>query len=251
MNRIIGIIAGTLAFTPYDLWTDHHRIHHATVGNLDKRGAGDIWTLTVEEYLALSSWKRFVYRGFRNPLIMLGIGGFLMFMIANRIPRKSNTRKQNLNIHLTNLLIAVIATGMILLIGWKTYLFIQLPIMYFASIAGVYLFYLQHQYEDVVWTRNADWNYKNMALEGSSFFKLPGLLRWFTGSIGYHHIHHLGPTIPNYNLVRCHKENPIFQEIKPITFFSSFKSLSIRLWDEKQQRAISFREMRKHYPKGI
>jgi omega-6 fatty acid desaturase (delta-12 desaturase) len=179
---------------------------------------------------------------------MLGIGGFLMFMLGNRFTRKSNTRKQKLNIYLTNIIIAVVAGGMSLLIGWKTYLFIQLPVMYFASMAGVYLFYLQHQYEDVVWSRNADWNYKQMALEGSSFFKLPGLLRWFTGSIGYHHIHHLGPTIPNYNLARCHCENPIFHDVKAITFFKSFKSLSIRLWDEQQRRAISFREMRKSYP---
>ncbi len=250
-NRIIGIIAGTLAFTPYDMWTDKHRIHHATVGNLDKRGAGDVWTLTVEEYQALSGWKRFVYRGFRNPLIMLGIGAFVMFVVANRFPRKSNSRKQNINIHVTNLLIAVIAVGMSLLIGWKAYLFIQLPIMYFASVAGVYLFYLQHQYEDVVWTRNENWNYKEMALNGSSFFKLPGLLRWFTGSIGYHHIHHLGPTIPNYNLRRCHKENPMFQEIKPITFFTSFRSLSIRLWDEQRKQVIGFREMKRLYPEKI
>jgi len=250
-NRAIGIVMGVLAFTPYDRWTDSHRLHHITVGNLDKRGMGDVWTLTVQEYLALSPWKRFVYRTFRNPVVMFGIGAFLMFILANRFTRKGNTLKQKRNIYLTNVIIALIATGMSLLIGWKAYLFIQLPIMYFASIMGVYLFYLQHQYEDVVWARDNEWNYKEMALNGSSFFKLPGLLRWFTGSIGYHHIHHLGPTIPNYNLVKCHKENPIFQEIKPITFFTSFKSLSIRLWDEDRRKVISFREMRKYYPSRI
>jgi omega-6 fatty acid desaturase (delta-12 desaturase) len=247
-NRIIGIIAGILTFTPYDRWTDSHRIHHATVGNLDKRGVGDVWTLTVEEYLALPKWKQTFYRIFRNPVVMLGIGAVLMFLITNRLTRKSNTRKQKLNIYLTNAFILLIAAGMSFLIGWKAYLLIQLPIMYFASVIGVYLFYLQHQYEDVIWSRDAGWNYKEMALHGSSFFKLPGLLRWFTGSIGYHHIHHLGPTIPNYNLARCHDENPLFQEVKPITFFSSFKSLSIRFWDEKYQRAISLREMKRLYP---
>jgi omega-6 fatty acid desaturase (delta-12 desaturase) len=143
------------------------------------------------------------------------------------------------------------AVGLSLLIGWQAYLLIQLSIMYFASIFGVYLFYLQHQYEDVIWTREKDWDYKNMALHGSSFFKLPALLRWFTGSIGYHHIHHLGPTIPNYYLSKCHQENPLFQEVKPVTFFTSFKCLTIRLWDEDLQKVISFREMDKLYPTGI
>lgn len=247
-NRIIGTALGALFFTPYDRWTESHRIHHVTVGNLDKRGTGDVWTLTVQEYMALSPWKRFIYRAFRNPIIMIGIGGFLMFVIGNRFTRKENTRKQKLNLYLTNLIIAGIGVGLSLLIGWKTYLLIQFSIMYFASVIGVYLFYLQHQYEDVVWTRQQDWNYQFMAMHGSSFFKLPVILRWFTGSIGYHHIHHLGPTIPNYNLARCHEENDLFRKIKPITFFTSFKSLSIRLWDEKHQKVVSFREMRKLYP---
>jgi omega-6 fatty acid desaturase (delta-12 desaturase) len=248
LNRFIGIVGGILAFTPYDRWTDSHRIHHATVGNLDKRGVGDVWTLTVKEYLELPRWKRNLYRTFRHPVVMLGIGAFLMFVLSNRLTRRNNTRKQKMNIYMTNVVIVLIATGMSLLIGWKNYLLIQLPVMYFASLAGVYLFYLQHQYEDVVWTRTEDWDYKEMALHGSSFFKLPGLLRWFTGNIGYHHIHHLGPTIPNYNLVRCHNENPMFQEIKPITLFTSFRALSVRLWDEQRQEVISFREMRKYYP---
>jgi omega-6 fatty acid desaturase (delta-12 desaturase) len=247
-NRVIGTALGAFFFTPYDRWTESHRIHHVTVGNLDKRGTGDVWTLTVQEYMALSPWKRFIYRAFRNPIIMIGIGGFLMFVIGNRFTRKGNTRKQKLNVYLTNVIIAAIAVGMSLLIGWKAYLLIQLSTMYLASIMGVYLFYLQHQYEDVVWTRENEWNYQFMALHGSSFFKLPAILRWFTGSIGYHHIHHLGPTIPNYNLARCHEENAMFMEIKPITFFKSFKSLTIRLWDEKYQKVISFREMRKLYP---
>ncbi|MDX9906666.1 MAG: fatty acid desaturase [Bacteroidales bacterium] len=250
MNRIIGMIAGILVFTPYDRWTDSHRTHHATVGNLDKRGIGDVWTLTVDEYLKRSPRDRFVYRVFRNPIIMIGIGGFLMFMLGNRFTRKQNTRKQKQNIYLTNAIIAVIMTGMIWLTGWKAYLMIQLPVMYFASVAGVYLFYLQHQYEEVIWARDAEWNYKEMALHGSSFFKLPGLLRWFTGNIGYHHIHHLGPTIPNYNLVRCHNENPVFQEVRSINFFRSLRSLSVRLWDEERKKIITFRQLRRYYPAG-
>jgi omega-6 fatty acid desaturase (delta-12 desaturase) len=140
--------------------------------------------------------------------------------------------------------LALLITGAILLIGWQTFLLIQLPIIYFAAVGGVYLFYLQHQYEDVQWARNEEWNYHEMALHGSSFFKLPLILRWFTGNIGYHHIHHLGPTIPNYNLVRCHEENQLFKQVEPITLFNSFHSLKLRLWDEKNQRIISFRELK-------
>ena len=130
-------------------------------------------------------------------------------------------------------------------IGWQAFLIIQLPIMYLASIGGIYLFYLQHQYEEVYWCREKDWDYKQMAMHGSSFFKLPGILRWFTGNIGFHHVHHLGPTIPNYNLPKCHKENPMFHDVKPITLFKSFKSLSIRFWDEANQRAVGLKALRK------
>ncbi len=246
-NRIIGIPMGILAFTPYDRWTDSHRIHHATVGNLDKRGVGDVWTLTVKEYLGKSRRGKLIYRIFRHPLVFLGFGGFLMFIITNRFTRKTMTPGQKSNIYVTNLALLIMAVGLSWLIGWKAYLFIQLSIMYFASIFGVYLFYLQHQYEEVIWKRDAEWDYQEMALHGSSFFKLPGLLRWFTGSIGFHHIHHLGPTIPNYNLVKCHRENELFQQVKPITFFESFRSLTIRLWDEDLQRVISFSEMKRIY----
>ena len=154
------------------------------------------------------------------------------------------TPKQKKNIYFTNVLLLLLGATMSWLIGWQTFLIIQIPIMALAAIGGVYLFYFQHQFEDVTWQRNEDWNYKDMALEGSSFFKLPVVLQWFTGNIGFHHIHHLGPTIPNYNLARCHKENPIFQNIKPFNIFDSFYALKLRLWDEKNQRIITFRELR-------
>jgi len=131
-----------------------------------------------------------------------------------------------------------------LLIGWKAFLMIQLPVIYIASIGGVYLFYLQHQFDEVIWCRQEDWDYKTMAMEGSSFFKLPAILQWFTGNIGFHHVHHLGPTIPNYKLAKCHKENEIFRDIKPITLRESFKSLKIRFWDEDQQRVVSLGDLR-------
>jgi len=247
LSYIIGNITGPLSFTPYDRWTDSHRIHHQTVGNLDKRGHGDVWTLTVDEYKAMTPAKRFLYRLFRHPVFLLGIGGPLMFVITNRFTRKGSTRKQRLNIYYTNVALLVWAVGISLLIGWQAFLLIQMPLIFLAGIGGVYLFYLQHQYDEVDWRRTEDWNYKDMALHGSSFFKLPGILRWFTGNIGFHHVHHLGPTIPNYNLVKAHNENPLFQEVKPITFFKSFHSLKLRLWDEKNQKILTFREMRSVY----
>ena len=243
LNMIVGNFCGILTFTPYERWTNSHKIHHQTVGNLDKRGTGDVWTLTVDEYLALSHSRKIFYRIYRNPLIMFGLGAYLIFMITNRFTHRRMTWKQRWNIYFTNAAILLIAIGMSFLIGLKAFLLIQLPVMYFASIGGVYLFYLQHQFDDVIWSRQKDWDYKKMAMEGSSFFKLPGLLRWFSGNIGFHHIHHLGPTIPNYNLARCHNENPVFRELKPITFFTSFKALKIKLWDEKLQRAVSFRDI--------
>jgi omega-6 fatty acid desaturase (delta-12 desaturase) len=152
------------------------------------------------------------------------------------------SRNQKLDIYFTNVIMLALAAGLSWWIGWQAFLLIQLPVIYIAAVFGTYLFYLQHQYEDVTWSRTEDWDYYTMALHGSSFFKLPGLLRWFTGNIGFHHIHHLGSTIPNYNLARCHQENPIFHKVKAITFFKSFHSLKLRLWDEKNKKIVSFHE---------
>ena len=248
LSRIVGIITGILTFTPYHKWTNDHKEHHATVGNLDKRGVGDVKTLTIEEFLKLSGWKRFVYRFYRHPLFLLGLAPFLVFVFANRLPKHHMSRKDHLYLHLTNLaLVSAIILAMWLL-GWKTYLLIQLPVLYIASVHGVWLFYVQHQYENVVWTRSEDWNYKEIALEGSSYFKLPKILQWFTGNIGFHHIHHLSPKIPNYKLPKCYKENVVFQEVKPVTFFSSLKSLKLRLWDEKKKKLVGFSALR-YYPR--
>ena len=244
LNFIIGSVCGILVFTPYHRWTDSHLTHHKTVGNLDKRGIGDVWTYTVKEYKALSPMKRLGYRLYRHPLVLLGIGGFFIFVISNRFTTRRMTWKQRWDIYFTNIIWALIFTGMHLLIGWKAFLLIQLPVIYFASIWGAYLFYLQHQFDEVIWCRQEDWDYKTMAMEGSSFFKLPAILQWFTGNIGFHHVHHLGPTIPNYNLAKCHKENEIFRDIKPITLVESFKSLKIRFWDEDRQRVVGLSDLR-------
>ncbi len=245
LNFYIGSACGMMAFTPYHKWTDSHRLHHQTVGNLDKRGLGDVWTLTVEEYLALSSFDKFKYRFFRHPAVLLGIGGIAIFIIGHRFSNRKMTKKQRLNVYSTNAIMLAAAAIVSYFIGWQAFLIIQLPVMYFASIGGIYLFYLQHQYEEVYWCREKDWDYKQMAMHGSSFFKLPGILRWFTGNIGFHHVHHLGPTIPNYNLPKCHKENEMFHEVKPIGFFESLRSLNIRFWDEANQKAVGLKDLRK------
>lgn len=243
LNKIVGIITGLIVFTPYHKWHHEHHIHHQTVGNLDKRGTGDVNTLTVNEYLALSRWKKFAYRFYRNPLFLFGVAPILLFTIQHRFTKKYMTVNEKLKVHLSSLALLVAILLIMVLIGWKTYLLIQLPILYIATVHGVWLFYVQHQYRDVLWTNTENWNYKTTALMGSSWFKLPWLLNWFTGNIGYHHIHHLSPSVPNYNLKKCHKENQIFKEVKPITFFSAFESLFLRLYDEKRNLMIRFSEV--------
>jgi acyl-lipid omega-6 desaturase (Delta-12 desaturase) len=238
--RIVGIPLGLLVFTPYHRWHRDHKIHHSTVGNLDKRGIGDVMTLTVEEYLNLSKWARFRYRFYRHPLFLIAVAPLLLFLIQHRIPKSYMNRKQHLYIQLSNVAILGIVVFLIWLIGLRAYLLIQFPVIYLASVAGVWLFYLQHQFENVVWTRKENWDYKKIAIEGSSYYKLPKILQWFSGNIGFHHIHHLSPKIPNYKLEKCHKENKMFRNVKPVTLSSSFKSLRLRLWDEQAQKLIGF-----------
>jgi omega-6 fatty acid desaturase (delta-12 desaturase) len=243
LNKLVGIPLGLLVFTPYHRWHRDHKEHHMTVGNLDKRGVGDVQTLTVKEYLLLSPWKKFSYRFYRHPLFLIAVAPLLLFLIQHRLPKAYMTFMQKMYVHLSTLAIAIIALLVIWAIGWKAFVMIQLPIIYIASVHGVWLFYVQHQYESVKWVRGDEWDYKTIAIEGSSFFKLPAVLRWFTGNIGFHHIHHLSPRIPNYKLNQCHKENPMFQDVEPITFFSSLKSLRLRLWDEEKQKLIGFDEL--------
>jgi omega-6 fatty acid desaturase (delta-12 desaturase) len=242
-NKMVGVVLGLFAFTSFHKWQNDHLIHHNTVGNLDKRGTGDVKTLTVEEYLNSTKWQRLKYRIYRHPIFLFGIAPLLHFAIQNRLPKKELPSKIKRYIYFTNLALITLITGLILLIGWKIYLLIQLPVLYIATSHGIWLFYVQHQFEGVVWTNTTNWDYKTMALEGSSYFKLPILLQWFTGNIGFHHIHHLSPLIPFYNLPKCHKENTLFQTAKTITFFSSLKSLKMNLWDEKKQKLVNFKDI--------
>lgn len=239
-NTITGTITALLAFTPYDQWRHEHAVHHASGGDLDHRGIGDIWTMTVEEYIKAPRLRRFRYRLHRSPWIMLTIGPLLQFLVLQRFARRPMSKREHWSIHQTNALIFAVALTMCLTIGWKAYLLIQLPVMLLAGVAGVWLFYVQHQFEGVHWSRHDEWDFATGAVEGSSYYHLPRPLQWITGSIGFHHIHHLSPKIPNYYLEKCYKENATFQNVQHITLRSSLKSLKFRLWDEEQKRLVGF-----------
>ncbi|MBF0595316.1 MAG: fatty acid desaturase [Candidatus Omnitrophica bacterium] len=239
-NRFWGFLTGILIFTAYAPWREEHNRHHMSSGNLDDRGFGCVWTLTVKEYLQASPLKKLAYRFIRNPLFLFTIIPPFLFMILHRFPSNTTTREVRREIHLTNTGIALMALVLMLIIGWKAYLLVQIPVIYVAATIGVWIFYVQHQFEGVYWQRQDKWGYVTAALKGSSFYKLPKILQWFSGNIGFHHIHHLSPRIPNYLLEKCYLENAVFREIKPITFWASFRSLSFRLWDEEHCRLVGF-----------
>ena len=243
-NDAVGFFTGILTFTPYYHWRWEHAIHHASSGDLDKRGTGDVWTMTVQEYLESSRWKKFAYRLSRNPFILFVIAPMFLFLIRQRFPSPKASERERHSVWAMNAAILGMALGLSWLVGLKAYLIIQLIIIMVAGGAGVWMFYVQHQFEDVYWERGEDWSYVSAALQGSSFYKLPRILQWFSGNIGFHHIHHLSPRIPNYNLEKCHQADPLFQQVKPITLFSSFKSATYRLWDEKNKKLVGYRHLR-------
>jgi omega-6 fatty acid desaturase (delta-12 desaturase) len=245
LNDGLGIFLGVLTFTPYYDWSRAHAVHHKTIGDLDRRGIGDVWTMTVEEYRSLGFWKRLGYRIYRHPVVMFGFGAIYLFLIRNRIGLKAMTRKDRINLIWTNLGILGIALVVSLTVGFKAYVLVQLLILYLASVMGIWLFYVQHQYSGVHWFRHDQWDYKTLALQGSSFYKLPGVLQWFTGSIGFHHVHHLSPRIPNYKLAACHYENRMFAGIKPLTLKASLRSLGLGLWDEGKQQLVGFKVLKR------
>jgi omega-6 fatty acid desaturase (delta-12 desaturase) len=244
-NDIVGYCTGLLTFTPYYHWRWEHATHHASAGHLDRRGTGDIWTMTVEEYLKSSPWRRFAYRLARNPLVLFGVAPVYLFVIAQRFHSADARPREKASVRWMNLALLGYAAGMTWAFGLVPFLLIQLVVVMVGGGLGIWMFYVQHQFEDVYWERGDNWDFTAAALEGSSFYKLPKVLQWFSGNIGFHHIHHLSPRIPNYNLERCHQADPLFQEVKPITFWASLKSLTFRVWDEQQRKLISFRQMRR------
>ena len=244
-NRMWGYITGVLTLTAYDDWRHTHAIHHATAGDLDRRGVGDVWTLTVDEYRAASPGKRFGYWLYRNPLFMFGIGPLYSFVIGHRFPSKGARKRERASVIVTNLALLAVVVAASLTIGLWTYLSIQLPILVIGGAAGLWLFYVQHQFEGVYWARYEEWDMMRAALEGSSYYKLPKVLQWCTGNIGLHHIHHLRPRVPNYRLQQCYDSIPALQAVRPVTLGESLKSLRMRLWDEERQQMVSFQALRK------
>jgi len=244
-NRLVGFWLGILVFTPSEQWWHAHAIHHATSGNLDKRGVGDVTTLTVAEYRALPTWRKIGYRLYRHPLVMFGLGPLYMFLISHRLPQPHFGRKETLNVVWTNLALLILITLLSLLIGLRAYLLIQLPVLWLAGFAGIWLFYIQHQFDGTYWAHSTQWNYLASALRGASYYELPKALEWFSGAIGYHQIHHLNPRIPNYYLRLCYQHSPLIQQYsQKIRLGEGIKTLGLALWDEEHQRLVRFRDLK-------
>ena len=243
-NTILGYVTGILTFTPYESWRYSHGVHHATVGDLDRRGTGDVYVMTVDEYRAAPWWKRVGYRLYEFPPVMFGLGPIFVFLIAQRFSRRGAKRRHRYSVYITNLAILAIIVVASLTIGLRTYVLVQFPIIYIAGVMGVWLFYVQHHFEGVYWARHDEWDPWRVALEGASYYKLPRLLQWFTGNIGLHHIHHVRARIPNYNLQQCYDEVPAMQSVKPLTIRESLKALHFSLYDERRKKLVGFRELK-------
>lgn len=241
----VGTVCGVFTLVAYKYWRKQHAIHHAHHAELEERGIGDVWTMTVDEYLAAPRWKKVAYRVFRNPLFLFGVAPAISFLVLERFPIAAQPEWHNgekASVWWNNLAIALLVTVMSLWIGLGTVLAIYLPVMVIAASVGTWLFYVQHQYERTYWEHTPEWDFTLAAMHGSSFYRLPKLLQWFTGNIGFHHIHHLSPRIPNYKLEQAHNENPLLQRVEQLTLWSSLKTVQLALWDEQQRRLVTFRD---------
>jgi omega-6 fatty acid desaturase (delta-12 desaturase) len=245
-NDWVGRAMGVLTLTPYDAWRRAHAIHHATHGSLEDRGTGDIDTLTVREYTALSPWSRFLYRAYRHPIVLFGVGPAILFIVLHRFPTKmlrdADWRAWS-SVVGTNLGLLVVSAIVVWLVGWKAFLAVELPIVVIGSSIGVWLFYIQHQFEDTIWAEKPEWNVHEAALHGSSHYDLPGILPWLTANIGVHHVHHLYSRIPYYNLPKVLRDFPELANVHRITLWESFKCVKLRLWDEKERRLVALSDV--------
>lgn len=243
-NDIVGTITGIITLSPYRQWRHSHSVHHATSSNLDKRGIGDIWVLTTEEYVQASAWRRFTYRMYRHPIVMFGLGPIGIFLIQYRLNRKGAKRKERINTYITNVGIIGLYALLSWLIGWQAFVLVQAPVFFISGLLGIWLFYVQHQFEESYYEHEEEWSYVKAAVEGSSYYKLPRVLQWITGNIGFHHVHHLSPRVPNYYLEKAHNSTPPLQKATTITLRTSLQSLRFHLWDEETKNFTSFREVK-------
>ena len=239
-NKWVGIVCGVIVFTPFHSWRHEHAVHHATAGDLDQRGMGDVDTLTVAEYLGLSRPRRVEYRLMRNPFVMLVFGPLWAMMVEPRLVPEWARRRFWRQILATDAVLVVLIAALCALFGWRAVLLVQLPSAMLAGAVGIWLFYVQHQFEGVYWQRHESWSYPASALRGSSYLKLPKVLQFFTGNIGLHHIHHLNPRIPNYNLQRAHDENPVFHDVPTLNMWDGVRALRLKLYDEQRGHLVSF-----------
>ena len=246
VNDWVGRVLGIITLTPYDVWRRAHALHHATNGNLDRRGIGDIDTVTVREYCARSRLGRLAYRLYRHPAVMFGVGPVYLFFLKHRLPfgMMRDGWRPWVSSLATNAAIALAIAGMMALVGTSQFLLIQLPITLLAASIGVWLFYVQHQFETTLWTHQGKWNLQEAAVHGSSHYDLPGILRWFTANIGIHHVHHLCSRIPYYRLPQVLRDHPHLVGVGRVTFIQSLRSVRLTLWDEARGQLVSFRQAR-------
>lgn len=244
-NDWVGRAIGVVTLTPYDFWRRAHALHHASSGNLDRRGIGDIDTLTIDEYRARSPWGQLLYRMYRHPIVMFGLGPAYLFILRHRLPLglMHSGWIPWASVMATNAGIAILVTAIIWQVGVGPFLFVQLPITLLAASMGVWLFYVQHQFEDTFWAHDKEWNFHDAALHGSSYYDLPGTLRWFTANIGVHHVHHLSSRIPYYRLPEVLRDRPELADIGRMTLFESLKAVRLVLWDEERKRLVSFAQV--------
>ena len=244
-NEMLGSVLAVIVYTPFAAWRHSHAVHHATAGDLDRRGTGDVMTWTVEEYRSKPWRSRLGYRLFRNPLVMFLIGPIYSMLINPRFVKRGMRPRIKRSIIRTNIALAVIIGVIVWAIGLQAFLLVQLPLVLMAGSAGVFLFYVQHQFEDVYWENTDAWSYDTAALQGSSYLRLPQPVQFFTGNIGLHHVHHLSARIPNYNLQRAHDDNPVFQSVPTLSFWDGVKCVRLKLWDEEHDRLVTWREERR------
>ncbi|QIH74910.1 fatty acid desaturase [Macrococcoides canis] len=248
-NDTMGNFTGFLTMFPYQQWRREHNIHHATSGNLDKKGIGDIWMMTIEEYEAAGKWTKLGYRLYRNPFVMFVIGPLYLLFITNRLNSKGAKPKERMNTYLHNIAILVVYGAIIWYFGFAFFAAVFFPIMFVGAMLGIWMFYIQHTFEESYFEENSEWDYVKAAVEGSSYYKLPKLLQWLTGNIGFHHVHHLSPRIPNYYLETAHKEVKPLQYATTITLKDSLETIKYKLYDEKKKVFITFKDYYRNYAK--